>query len=77
MILPPMSDKRQTEQEIEIRPRRTIVNAALDDLILGLGFSILGAGGGRAAICGAAASGEREGEDGTTVGGEFASGEWG
>jgi len=33
-----------------------IVNAAFVDFILGLGLSVLGAGGGRATVCGDAAS---------------------
>jgi hypothetical protein len=37
----------------------TIVSAAFVDLILGLGLSAFGAGGGRAATCGDAASSER------------------
>ena len=55
----------------------TIVNAALFDRIFGLGFSIWGAGGGRAATCGAAASGDRDVEDGIIVGDESLSGSWG
>lgn len=44
---------------------RTIVRAALAAFSFGRGFSTLGAGGGRAAIWGEAASGEREDAAGT------------
>lgn len=59
---------------VEFQGRLTILKAALVDRIFGLGFSILGAGGGRAATWGAAASGDSEVAEGTTVGGELASG---
>jgi hypothetical protein len=54
--------------------KRTIIMAAFVGFNFGLGFSILGAGGGRAAVCGAAASSESEVAEGTTTGGELASG---
>jgi len=55
----------------------TIVKAAFVDLIFGRSFSALGAAGGRAAIWGAAASGDREDALGMTTGGESANGGWG
>lgn len=51
-----------------------MVKAAFVDLIFGRAFSVLGVAGGRAAIWGAEASGDREGAPGTTAGGESASG---
>ena len=51
--------------------RRTIDNAAFVDRSIGLCFSIFGTGGGGAAIWGAEASGDIDGQLGTTVGGEF------
>lgn len=51
-----------------------MVKAAFVGLIFGRGFSALGVTGGRAAVWGAAASGESEGGLGTTAGGESANG---
>ena len=48
---------------------RTIESTALVDLIVGLGFSAFGTGGGRAAVWGEAASGDKDRVDGTTRGG--------
>lgn len=53
---------------------RTMVKAAFADLIFGRAFSALGVAGGRAAVWGAAASGESEGALGMTVGGESVNG---
>lgn len=55
----------------------TIVNAAFADFIFGRNvFSAFGAAGGRAAVWGAAASGDNEEGLGTTTGGESARGGW-
>ena len=47
---------------------RTIESADFVDLIIGLGFSAFGAGGGRAAIWGEAESNDKDCADGTTTG---------
>jgi hypothetical protein len=52
--------------------RHTIVRAALVERIFGRGLSTLGGGGGRAAVCGDAAS--LDNDSGMTVGGESARG---
>jgi len=49
------------------------MSAAFVDLSLGRGFSAFGAGGGRAAVCGEAASDDNELVEGTTTGGESGS----
>lgn len=52
----------------------TIVRAALVGRRVGLGFSARGTGGGRATVCGAAASGERELAEGIDTLGGFDNG---
>ena len=51
-----------------------MVKAAFVDLIFGRAFSAMGVAGGRAAVWGAAASGESEGALGMIAGGESANG---
>jgi len=51
-----------------------MVTAAFVAFSVGRGFSSLGAGGGRAAICGEEASGDRSAVEGITTGGESARG---
>jgi hypothetical protein len=56
------------KSEVSCKRIRTIVKAAFIARSFGFGFSALGKGGGLAAVCGEAASGDREVGDGMMTG---------